>query len=105
MTRGLTDFAADARAQVQRTRSEAASFRYKYGYEITADARELAACISDPDGRLPPADVSLTSRSGQAHGEHQPGLHPACRHATTRNMSVASLTVLGQAGPLAATAD
>lgn len=33
---------ADARAQVQRTRSEAASFRYKFGYEITADARKLA---------------------------------------------------------------
>jgi len=35
-------YVADARAQVQRTRSEAASFRYKFGYEITADARKLA---------------------------------------------------------------
>lgn len=28
---------ADARAQVQRAQSEASSFRYKYGYEITPD--------------------------------------------------------------------
>ncbi|KAK4685646.1 20S proteasome subunit alpha 1, partial [Tremellales sp. Uapishka_1] len=34
----MTGLIADARAQVQRTRSEAAQFRYQYGYEITPDA-------------------------------------------------------------------
>lgn len=50
---------ADARAQVQRTRSEAASFRYKYGYEITPDARELAAC-RHCEGQQ--ADMSVAKR-------------------------------------------
>lgn len=50
---------ADARAHVQRTRSEAASFRYKYGYEITPDARELAAC-RHCEGQQ--ADMSVAKR-------------------------------------------
>lgn len=34
----MTGLMADAKAQVVRTQSEAAEFRYKYGYEITPDA-------------------------------------------------------------------
>lgn len=34
----ITGLIADGHAQVQRARSEAADFRYKYGYEITPDA-------------------------------------------------------------------
>lgn len=34
----MTGLIADARAQVTRTRAEAAKFRYQYGYEITPDA-------------------------------------------------------------------
>ncbi|KAL6304088.1 20S proteasome subunit [Sparassis latifolia] len=34
----MTGLIADARSQIARTRSEAAKFRYQYGYEITPDA-------------------------------------------------------------------
>lgn len=58
---------ADARSQVQRAQSEAATFRYKYGYEITPDmlAKRIANINQVGRGYLssPNAEMGRYSRT------------------------------------------